>query len=50
MQKWEYLTTSHSGAQHDLDSYGENGWELVAVIQTDQMVYPTIYWKRPLAK
>jgi len=51
MQKWEYVTVPllvHVTKQI-LDTWGEDGWELVAVIPGANAEQLVAYLKRPLA-
>ena len=55
MRKWEYLVKKNLD-DRDLNLYGIDGWDLVAVIQVDekdddtreQWTEPVYYFKRPL--
>ena len=42
MQKWEYIVLQ-APDQRELNSYGSNGWELVAIDQSSRF-----YLKRPI--
>lgn len=48
MTKWEYLflEMSDNGAQLLPDSYGEKGWELVAVVKASDSI-DRMWFKRP---
>jgi len=50
MQKWAYKVvqgnTDNSKLTYELESYGEEGWELVAVTMADTA--PTLYLKKPI--
>jgi hypothetical protein len=51
MQKWEYVTVpllTHATKQI-LDNWGEDGWELVAVIPGPNAEQLVAYLKRPKA-
>lgn len=60
MKKWEYLIVSvgDNGMTHDytgevwqrMDELGMAGWELVAVVTNNKMLFPAAYFKRPLLK
>lgn len=49
MQKWAYKVvqgnTDKKELAYELDGYGEDGWELVAVTMAG--VVPTLYFKKP---
>lgn len=50
MQKWEYATVPllvHATKQI-LDTWGEDGWELVTVIAGPNADNPVAYLKRPV--
>lgn len=53
MQKWEYFKyfTSEHPKQLDLNSYGEEGWELVVIMEATTVVGKGFltYLKRPKA-
>lgn len=48
MQKWEYFTAPllDHALQEILNNFGEDGWELVAVVATNP-ASPVAYFKRP---
>ncbi len=53
MQKWEYIEYFYSELplQQDLKEYGEQGWELVAIIACESDVAGRgfrLYFKRPI--
>ena len=50
MRKWEYMTAPllvHATKQI-LDNFGEDGWELVTVIQGPNSESLVAYFKRPV--
>lgn len=52
MQKWEYIDLFYSNPpkKRDLDEKGEDGWELVAIIEDESETAGKgfrLYFKRP---
>lgn len=49
MQKWEYFTAPllDHALQEILNNFGEDGWELVAVVPGTNPSSPVAYFKRP---
>ena len=47
MKKWEYRRESEC-TPAELDVYGFNGWELIAVVYVDSIVVERFYFKREI--
>ncbi len=47
MIKWRYLEKEFDGMprEYELDKYGANGWELVAVVKTGEYKYSYFFKK-----
>ncbi len=50
--KWEYRTVTSIARAQDLNSYGVEGWELIAIHDSHDALglKTTFYFKRPLVK